>query len=201
MVVSIAAVMIACGGGSSMPKNLTQAQAQAIASALSNGVAQSLTGAIGADSSSRANLVHRATAPLTAGLTCTPTTNGESCTLPISATFTCSGGGTMAISGTLSGTLDNSGDGSVQAQIAADPTNCAVDGLLLNGDPSVNVAAVVNVANDSPVFPITGMETGAVSYGPNPAGTCQLNVTYSISSSLSCTATGTACGRAVSGSC
>lgn len=108
----------------------------------------------------------------------------------------------MAISGTIDGTLDNSSNGSVQGQIAADPANCSVgDGIVINGDPSVNVTTVVNVANSNPVFPLTGTETGAVTYGPNPSGTCQLNVNYSISSSLSCTQTGTACGQPVSGIC
>lgn len=199
----VAALMIACGGGSASLKNLTPAQAQAIAKTLSNGVAQALTGTFGVPAQSTAqNVVQRETTPQTTGFTCTPTATGETCTFPVSATFNCSGGGTMAVSGTIGGTLDNSGNGSVQGQIAADPANCSVgDGIVINGDPSVNVTSTIAIQNDNPVFPLIGTENGAVTYGPNPAGTCQLNVTYSINSNLSCTATGTACGHPVSGSC
>ena len=186
----------------STSKNLSQAQSQAVALAISNGIAQALTGALGvvADNT-RANAMYREAAPQTTGLTCTPTSTGESCTLPIDATFNCSGGGTLAISGTLSGTLDNSGDGSAQAQLSADPSKCSVDGIVLNGDPSVNVASTVTITADAPVWPITGMETGGVTYGPNPSGSCQFNVTYTVNQNLSCTVSGTACGQPVSGSC
>ena len=202
MVVSIAVVMIACGGGSSTPKNLTQTQAQAIASAVSSGIAQSTAGAFGvsADRAS-ANLLRIETTPEITGFPCAP---GGICEAAFNSTFDCPGGGTMAIAGAFLGTLDDSGDGSVQAQLVADPRNCSVDNFVLNGDPSVNVATTVNIKSDQPQSPITGTETGGVAYGPNPSGSCKFNVTYTINfgnSNFSCTASGTACGYPVSGNC
>jgi hypothetical protein len=133
--------------------------------------------------------------------TCVSSANGESCNWPISTTFNCPGGGTMAVSGDLSGTLSNTGNGSAQAQIAADPASCSVNGIVLNGDPHITVTGQANIANDAPVWPITGSETGGVTFGPNPSGSCQLNLNFSVNAKLSCTVTGTACGQTISGTC
>jgi hypothetical protein len=107
----------------------------------------------------------------------------------------------MAVSGNVGGSVSDSGTGSIQEQIAATPTNCSVDGITLNGDPDVTVAGQVNLSDWAPVWPVTGTETGGVSYGPNPSGTCQLNVTFTVNSNLTCTISGTACGQTVSGGC
>ena len=98
------------------------------------------------------------------------------------------------------GTLDSSGTGSVQEQIAAKPANCSVDGLVLNGG-TVNVDGTINVSSGMIVFPVTASETGSVMFGPKPTGVCMLDVTFTVNSNLACTTTGTACGQPVSGSC
>jgi hypothetical protein len=202
-VVAIAVLMIGCGNSNSSMNNLSSAQAQAVASAVSTGVSQSLEGAFGVASAERGVGVTR----IEDGF---PRTNTPSCTLSssngnfscqISQSFSCSGGGTMAISGNVSGSVSDSGTGSIQEQIAADPTNCSVDGTTLSGDPNVAISGQFNISNWSPVWPVTGTETGGVSFGPNPSGTCQFNVTFSVNSNLTCTTSGTACGQPVSGSC
>jgi hypothetical protein len=107
----------------------------------------------------------------------------------------------MSVAGNVIGFVTNAGNGSVQAQFAAMPTNCSVDQIVLNGDPEVTVGGQLRIANWNPVWPLTGREGGGVSFGPNPSGTCQFNVYFSVGSDLSCTATGTVCGQPVSGSC
>jgi len=201
--VGLAALMIGCGSSNSMNNNLTPAQAQAVASAVSSGIVQAMTGALGAPLTEPGSGGMRRIDPVpnTSGPTCVSSANGESCNWAVSSTFSCSGGGTMAVSGDLSGTLSNTGNGSAQAQITADPANCSVNGIVLNGDPHITVAGQANIANDAPVWPITGSETGGVTFGPNPSGSCQLNLNFSVSANLSCTVTGTACGQTVSGSC
>jgi hypothetical protein len=106
----------------------------------------------------------------------------------------------MAVSGKITGSLNTTGSGSAQVQIAAVPASCSVNGMILNGAPQVDVAAQMNVLNDLPEWPATGSESGAMSYGPHPSGTCQLTLTYSENSNLSCPLSGTACGQPVSGS-
>ena len=107
----------------------------------------------------------------------------------------------MAVSGDIIASLNATRSGSALVQIAAVPASCSVNGMILNGAPQVNVAGQLNVLNDMPEWPVTGSETGAVSYGPHPSGTCQLNLTYTLNSNLSCTVSGTACGQSVSGGC
>lgn len=201
---AIALVMLGCGNSNSnMATNLTPAQAQSIATSVSNGVAQAVTGALAtAHVRPGGNIVQNNQASVTPTLPiCTPTGSGEVCTWTISNTFSCGGGGNIGVSGIITGTLTNLGSGMAQAQIGADPVNCSVNGLVLNGDPQVNLAAQVNILNNNPVWPVTGTETGGVKYGPNPSGSCQLNLKFTVHSNMSCTVTGTACGQTVSGSC
>jgi hypothetical protein len=98
--------------------------------------------------------------------------------------------------------LNTAGSGSVSAQLTITPTNCSVSNLIVNGDPSISISGQISFAdNETPTFPISFMETGGISYGPNPSGSCQLSATYTINSSFACTVTGTVCGQSVSGTC
>lgn len=202
-VVGVALLMIGCGSSNSMNNNLTPAQAQAVAATVSSGIVQAMTGALGVASIEPGPGGMRRIDPLphTSTPTCVSSANGESCNWAVSSTFSCPAGGTMAVSGDLSGSLSNTGNGSAQAQITADPANCSVNGVVLNGDPHITVAGQDNIANYAPVWPITGSETGGVTFGPIPSGSCQFNLNFSVNASLSCTVTGTACGQTVSGSC
>lgn len=199
---TIALVMLGCGSGSSNSSTLSPSQAQTIATAVSNGIGQGLTGAFGvAHARPGGNIVQNdAAAARTALPVCLPSGSAEVCSWTVSSTYSCQGGGSIGISGNITGSLNN-GTGSAQVQIGADPANCSVNGITLNGNPKVNLAAQINILNDNPVWPVTGTETGGVTYGPTPSGSCQLNLSFSVSSTLSCTVTGTACGQPVSGSC
>jgi hypothetical protein len=204
VIVSIALLIVGCGSGGSNSSALTQAQAQAIATAVSNGIQQAFAGTFGVPSVTRSSdAMHPVEAAADAATppACLPSFAGQTCTWPVSATFSCPGGGTMAVSGEITASLSTTGSGSAQVQIAAVPASCSVNGVVLNGAPQVNVAGQMNVLNDMPEWPVTSSETGAVSYGPHPSGTCQLNLTYTVTSNLSCTVSGTACGQSVSGSC
>jgi hypothetical protein len=72
----------------------------------------------------------------------------------------------MAISGKVSDSGNQSGTGSVEEQISATPPSCSVDGIRLNGDPEVNVSGQFELSERSPVWPVKGTETGAVTFGP-----------------------------------
>ena len=194
-----ALVMIGCGSSSS--NNLTPAQAQAVSSAVSGSVSQALQGAFGM-APAKANVgvtITEESSPRVSTPTCTPSGGNFNCTL--AQTVSCSGGGTISVSGDIMGTLDSSGTGSVNEQITATPHSCSVDGLVINGDPSVNVSGEIKVSNGMIVFPVTGSETGGVSYGPNSSDSCMFDVTFTLNSNLTCSTTGTACGQPVSGRC
>ncbi|MGA2375664.1 MAG: hypothetical protein ABSF72_09085 [Candidatus Sulfotelmatobacter sp.] len=200
-----------CGSNSSTNNNLSQAQAQAVAQQVSQALTQALGAAVPATATAPATDAHPSLSTVVNDLHpdalpgCTSSSNGETCNIPISLTnYPCSGsqGGTISVTGDVDGTLTNTGSGSLSAQLAITPANCSVSNLILNGDPSINVAGQINFTNnETPVFPVTFTETGGISYGPNPSGSCQVNATYTINSSLSCTISGTVCGQSVSGSC
>jgi hypothetical protein len=73
--------------------------------------------------------------------------------------------------------------------------------VTFTGNPDITIAGNINFTSAGPMFPVSLMEGGGISYGPNPSGTCSLNVTYTINSVSSCTVTGMVCGQSVSGTC
>jgi len=217
LTVAAAALSLLCAGcsssgsGSSMNNGISQAQAQAVALQLSQAITKALIGTVPASAPAPGGARPSLAAAVSgirpdASSGCTPTTGGgQNCNFPISLTdYPCTGaqGGTISVTGDINGTLNSSGAGSVSGQFTIAPANCSISNLLVNGDPSISVAGEVSFTDDeTPVFPITFTETGGISYGPNPSGSCQLNATYTINSSLSCTISGTVCGQSVSGSC
>lgn len=70
------------------------------------------------------------------------------------------------------------------------PTNCSVSNLTINGAPNVSVATQINFAASQVQFPVTATEGGGISYGPNPSGSCTVNVSLTLNSLTSCTVTG-----------
>jgi hypothetical protein len=214
MTIFAAILCSGCGSSSnnsSMSNNaMSQAQAQAVAQQISQAIAQALGSADPAAALATSTPRPRLSTAVSdlrpdASGGCTSTANGQTCNFPISVPdFPCSGaqGGTISIAGDLDGTLNSSGAGSVSGQFTITPAACSVSDLIINGDPSISIAGQINFTNnETPVFPVTFTEMGGISYGPSPSGSCQVNATYTINSSLSCTVTGTICGQSVSGPC
>jgi hypothetical protein len=213
-ILSVLLVILCLGCGSSnnsMSNNsMSQAQAQAVAVEVSQAMCQALGGVTPCDPPTSEARPSLATAVRDihpdASTGCNPNSSGgQTCNFPISLpNFACSGsqGGTISVTGDIQGTLDNTGAGSVSGTFTITPAECSVSNLILNGDPNINVAGQIDfTANETPAFPVTFTETGGISYGPNPSGSCQVNATYTISASLSCTISGTVCGQTVSGNC
>jgi hypothetical protein len=194
------------GCGSSSSNNLSQAQAQAVTQQISLALDQALTQAIASNAVSERG-VHPSLATIVSNLhsdqstPCTITSTGENCDFPISDNVACSPSGTISVAGNVDGTLNSSGGGSIQTAITVTPMNCSVSNLVINGDPSVTVDSQINFTGSAPAYPITFAETGGISYGPKPSGSCQINVSSTINSATSCTISGTVCGQSVSGSC
>jgi hypothetical protein len=202
---AVAGILVCAGCGSpSHSDTLSAMQAQAISQQVSQAVTQALS------SVSNPPLAGQPTRGLSATLgdihpyqssACAPSPSGESCNFPVSSNAPCPRGGAISVSGDIQGTLNNSGTGSFGAQITITPANCSVSNVTFSGDPNITIAGQVSFSNSAPSFPITLMEGGGISFGPNPTGSCQLNVIYKINSPTSCTVTGTVCGQPVSGNC
>ncbi len=131
------------------------------------------------------------------------------CTIPVAFDGVCAGGGTIAITGSLTGDLDYSDTGAVTALLTVMPANCAIPGttLVMTGDPNLTVTGSgLEFYGGLSTFSVT--ETGSITYGPKPAGTCQTDLTITASfigdaqhTVKSCTLTGTACGETINQSC
>jgi len=196
--------LVCAGCGTSSSHNLSPAQAQA--------VSQELTTALGAALSTGLSSGPADTTPPrlpaivqnvhpSASSGCTITNTGESCNIPVTYSGPCPNGGTIGVTGDFIFTLDSSGNGSDNSTLTVTPTNCAVSNTTINGDPNVTVAINLSFQNKALVYPATFTETGGISFGPNPSGSCTLNVNLSITSATTCTVTGSICGQSLSGSC
>jgi hypothetical protein len=198
--------ILSAGCGNSSSNNLSQAQAQAVSQQISLALDQALTQAIASNAVSERGS-HPSLATLVSNLhsdqssPCAVTATGENCEFPISDSVACSGGGTVTVAGNVDGTLNSNGGGSIQTAITVTPTSCSVSNLVINGAPSITVDSQINFTGSAPEYPITFAETGGISYGPKPSGSCQINVSSSINSATSCSISGTICGQSVSGSC
>jgi hypothetical protein len=199
---SLSLLCVTCGGSS---HSLSQAQAQAVSqevfSALNSAMVAGLTpGASAAVTRlSLGEIVERARLAQSSG--CTATNSGESCNIPITYQGACPNGGSISVSGDFMYTLDNSGNGSDSSTLTVTPAACEVDNLTFNGNPSVTFATQFNLQKYGLAFPITFSGMGGISYGPNPSGSCGINVKATATSPTSCSVSGSVCGRSVSGSC
>jgi hypothetical protein len=204
LVIVMLTLCAGCGNSSHSSQRLSPEQAQAVSqevdAALQSALAAALSPGLPADKHRSLGAIVGHPSPNQSS-DCTTNPNGETCNIPVTYSGACPGGGTIGISGDLDFTLNNSGDGSDSLTLTITPSNCSVSNLTINGDPSITVATQMNIANDVPVYPITLTENGGISYGPNPSGTCTMNVTLTINSRASCRISGSICGQSVSGTC
>jgi hypothetical protein len=195
-----------CGGSSSTSSHtLSAAQAQAVSGQVVQAVTAALGDALGATPAAANGSRHSLSTvmanahPDASSSGCTSTATGQSCNLPLSYTGPCSGGGSISVSGDISGTLDNSGDGSFGTQMTITPSLFGVrhnfQRRSRHHDRRPNC-----LHRRKFCVPHNLHGRRGISYGPNPSGTCQVSVSYSINAS-SCTVTGTLCGQSVNGSC
>jgi hypothetical protein len=202
MVAILVTISAGCGSSSSSG-SMSAAQAQAVSQEFSTALQSALN-------TSLSSAARRGPRPSLATILqdtpldqsgCVGSLSGETCDIPVSYTGNCPGGGTIGITGAFDFTLNSAGDGSDNTTLTITPTNCSVSNVTINGNPNVTASTQLNFTDDAIVFPITLSETGGISYGPNPSGSCTLNVQYTVSSATSCSVSGTVCGQSVSGSC
>jgi hypothetical protein len=200
--VAASLVCLNCGSSSSN-HNLSAAQAQAVSqelfTALDLAMASGFQAPVPSAETPRLPSILQSIHASQTG--CTLTNTGESCNIPITYSGPCPNGGTIGVTGDFIFTLDNSGDGSDSTALTVTPTNCAVSNTTFNGDPSVTVATQFSFQNSLPLYPITFTESGGITFGPNPSGSCTLNVNVSVTSATTCSVSGTICGQSVNGSC
>jgi hypothetical protein len=202
VLIAVLALVCAGCGSSNTSSNLSQAQAQAVSQQLVQAVEQALNGAF----TSTAEAKPSAHSPLAQAFAGIRPQDSPSCTIgptidcTINGSASCPQGGTVSVTGTIDGTLNN-GSGSIDTTFTITPTKCALDSLVINGDPSVALASDLAFTNDALDFPVTATTSGGISYGPNPSGSCTINFSITVNSTTSCSVTGSVCGQSVNGSC
>ena len=214
-VLAITLSIVGAGCGSSNSNNMSQTQAEAVTAQVMMAALQAVqstpfpeaTPAVtGKDGHPDfATLLKNIHPDVTTG--CTPTQNGgETCNWPVSYDGGCPGGGTISVDGDVNGTVDNTFTGSLDGTLTIIPSMCSVPntGLVINGDPSVGVTGQLDLSDGSPTS-VEFTQTGSISYGPNPSGSCPFNMTLSATRSgqaiTSCKISGTACGQSITVTC
>ncbi len=201
VVVFAALLCLSCGNSNN--NSISNAQAQALSQEFVSAVQSAMTGQFygggpGGAHASLSKIIREARPETSSG--CTPTSSGQTCIFPISYTGPCPAGGTISVSGDFDMTLNSSGTGSDSSTLTVTPTNCVVSNLTINGDPNVTLATTIGYTNDIFDYPLTMTESGGISYGPHPSGSCTMNVTLTLGQT-SCTVSGRVCGQSVSGNC
>lgn len=197
---------LSCGSSGSSSQNISAPQAQAISQQFATALQGAFTAASGLDEPGVLSLAK--TLPLVArsqsSSDCTTNPNGESCNIPVDYSGACPNGGSISITGDFALTLNNSGNGSSNLSLTLTPASCDVSNLTINGDPNVTVSTALTVSDNQLQLPLTVTEQGGISYGPHPSGSCNLDVSLTISGTETqptCSVSGTVCGQSVSGSC
>jgi hypothetical protein len=202
-IASFAFVSVCASCGSSNNSSISNAQAQAISQELVSAAGSAMTGEFygggpGAAHATLSKIIRDARPGASSGCTVNP--SGQTCNFPIAYTGPCPAGGTINVSGDFNLTLNSSGTGSDSSTLTIAPINCVVSDLTINGDPSVTLATTIGYTNGAFDFPLTMKESGGVSYGPHPSGTCTADVSLTLQQN-SCSVTGTVCGHSVDGNC
>lgn len=124
-----------------------------------------------------------------------------------SNTHACPAGGTVAISGTVTGTSDATAQNlAITTSATKTDADCAFNTkhgvLTLNGNPNVVITGTVNIVAGKPVGPQTLSHKGSYTWKRNGnTGTCNVDVSSSYDPAAgTITVSGTMCGRTVSAS-
>jgi len=183
--------MLACGGGNS---NGSPALSQSDANALATQIASTMADAFGSGGAAAARRSHNADLGPQDSLSCYNSGSIYTCTLSVNSA--CPAGGSVGLSGSLGGSVDNNGDGSIGVAINESPANCGIDGNIFNGDLSItgNLAIVSWTLSSSQSLSLAGN----LSWGANGNQSCAIQLTVNLDlADGSGSANGTICGQQV----
>jgi hypothetical protein len=188
----LALLLAGCGGsnGSSTPSTSFSATASTqFASQVAGAAATGMMTSIG-PSPSLSELEHAN------AITCTPTACAVN--IPVSFTSVCPAGGTLQVSGTIEGSTNGSGTGTIDVQATINPNNwMCVSGFTINGDPNIMVSGQFSLVNGALAGNQSVGITGGFSFGSSPSDVCTVNLTINFDSTGTGNITGTLCGNQI----
>jgi hypothetical protein len=98
------------------------------------------------------------------------------------------------VAGDISGSLNNTGGGSIMSLLTITSSACSVSGLTLNGEPQHHGQRPNKLQPDGSIVSHNSFGDWRHLLWPESSGSCKFNVTYTVNSATSCTISGTACG-------
>jgi hypothetical protein len=117
---------------------------------------------------------------------------------PIAATRSCTAGGTIAVTGNISGSISNTGTGLIQISATETITDwMCLPPLVVNGDPYISLVGTFSFLNG---FPATQQHvgiSGGIKWTGDGAGSCQIQLDTNFNGNGSGHTTGVVCGHAV----
>lgn len=177
-----ALALFASGCGVTDSGGMSQAEVEAFTQQIAGPAAGSLSSATGSMSS-----------PLgTAGLARGPAVLINA---PFSAQTNCTAGGNIKVSGSWTGSIDQTGSGvlSLQANETITDWQC-ISGHVFNGDPYVSLAGTFSFLNGNLNSPASMSMGGGFKWD---GGSCQIQLTFLIYADGHGTVSGQVCGRSV----
>lgn len=199
------AIFSGCGGssvgsGSSAGSNsMTSDQAQSFATSVSRTATSSMQDTAFKEPSYSASLfpaeqqTEDGLSKSLYAITCTQT----SCLInqAISATRNCTSGGSMRVSGNLSGTISSSGSGTILIDAIETITDWScLPPLVINGDPYISLAGTFSFLNGVPATQQHVSINGGIKWGSSSLQTCQVHLSTDFNRNGTGRTTGTVCG-------
>lgn len=133
---------------------------------------------------------------LLSGVTCTQT----SCVInqPISASRTCTAGGRIAVTGSITGSISSTGTGIIQISATETISDwMCLPPLVINGDPYVSLTGTFSFVNGVPATQQHVGINGGIKWGTTAAASCQIHLDTNFNRDGSGRTTGTVCGHTI----
>ena len=128
------------------------------------------------------------------------TCNTTSCLInqPIAATRTCQSGGSMNVSGSITGSISNTGTGviSISANETITDWSCQTP-LIINGDPNISLVGTFSFLNGAPATQQHIGIHGGIKWGTAAAQSCQVSLDTNFNRDGTGHTTGSVCGNTV----
>ena len=118
--------------------------------------------------------------------------------LPLSFTLNCTTGGNMKLTGTIDGSMNNTGTGliGIQADITITDWSC-IQGFIINGAPDITITGMFSFINGAPATTQSIDMGGAFEWGSSAADVCNINLTTNFNADGSGDTSGTLCGNPI----
>ncbi len=117
---------------------------------------------------------------------------------PISASRTCTAGGRIAVTGSITGSISSTGTGVIQISATQTISDwMCLPPLVINGDPYISLTGTFSFVNGAPATQQHVGINGGIKWGTTAAASCQIHLDTNFNRDGSGRTTGTVCGHTI----